>query len=375
MNTQKVMHITTGLNDGGAEATLYRLVCADDATRHHVVSLMGLGKYGQLLLDAGASVTCLDMRRGALSLRGIWVLRRLLVDTHPDVVQTWMYHGDLLGGVVARLCNVRRICWGIHHTVLESGKSSRLTILIAKLNAKLSGWVPDSIVCCAERARAVHAGIGYRRDKMVVIPNGYDLEMFCPDAGAREKLRADWGVGPNIFLIGMVSRLDPQKDHGNLLSALEVLARLGVPFMCVLVGHGLGAENVEFASVVEEKGLQPHVLLLGQRTDIPAVMSALDLHVLSSRSEAFPNVLAEAMACGTPCVSTDVGDAGLILGDTGWIVPARDGARLAEAVVLAYEEHKDENKWRGRQIAARVRVEENFSVERMVQAYRSVWNG
>lgn len=370
-----MIHVITGLNDGGAEAVLYRLVCADGAVRHHVVSLMGRGKYGQLLEDAGAQVTCLDMGRGIPSLKGVWLLVRVLAATKPEVVQTWMYHGDFLGGVVARLANIRRICWGVHHTVLEPGKSSRLTNLIAKLNARLSGWVPDAIVCCAEKARAVHAELGYRRNKMVVIPNGYDLERFRPDAQVREKLRGDWGIGSKTFLIGMVSRLDPQKDHENLLNALQVLAGRGVPFVCVLVGAGLGEDNDRLVAVVEKKGLARHVRFLGQRADIPAVMSALDLHVLSSMSEAFPNVLAEAMACGTPCVSTDVGDASVIVGDTGWIVPARDGGKLAEAVLRAYEEHECESRWKERQAAARARVESNFSVERMVQAYRSVWYG
>ncbi len=371
----KVLHITTGLNDGGAEAVLYRLVCHDGPERHHVVSLMDEGKYGPLLRQAGARVTCLNMPRRRLTLKGLWRLWRLLRTDRPDVVQTWMYHGDLVGGVIARLAGVRRVCWGIHHTTLEPGKSARTTIWIAHLNARLSRWVPHAIVCCAEKAREVHAALGYAADKMVVIPNGYDLGQFRPDREARERLRREWQIADGTFLIGMVGRFDPQKDHGNLIAALSRLTQRGMPFVCVLVGKDLLPDNPSISQQIAAHGLGENVRLLGQRTDIPAVMNALDVHVLSSSyGEAFPNVLAEAMACGTPCVATDVGDAAQIVGETGWVVPPRDPDALADAIQAAWTEwSRQKGRWGLRQQAARQRVAERFSIERMTEAYRAIW--
>ncbi len=368
-----VFHVITGLSDGGAEAVLYRLCSGDVIGRHHVVSLMDRGKYGPLLEAAGVPVTCLGMPQGRITLDGLWRLWRLLRHERPQVVQTWMYHGDLIGGLVARLAGVRWVIWGIRHSTLEPGKSRRATIVIARLNALLSHCVPKKIVCCAERAREVHHALGYACDKLVVIPNGYDLGRFRPDSVARSQLRSEWGVDDETPLLGMVGRFDPQKDHETLLHALSRLKETGTRFRCVLVGRGMDEGNAQLAAWLERYGLRADVTLLGQRSDVPAVMSALDVHVLSSSAEAFPNVLAEAMACGTPCVTTDVGDARAIVGDTGWAVPPLDARQLAFSLGVALAAREDAVLWEMRCDAARNRVEQNFSLGKMIASYHDVW--
>lgn len=372
----RVHHIITGLNDGGAEATLYRLCTVDSIHRHSIISLMDGGKYCRLLEKAGIQVVCLNMPRGRLTASGVWRLWRLLRTERPDVVQTWMYHADLIGGIVAKFAGVPRIIWGIHHTILEPGKSRRMTMLIARINAWLSHWVPTAIVCCAERAREVHQALGYDAYKMSVIPNGYDLQRFRPDEESRRRLRTEWGVIDAQFLIGMVGRFDPQKDHENLLRALAMLKRNVIPFRCVLVGRDMDTANSQLEAWLAEYKLVDEVLLLGQQSDIPAVMNALDLHVLSSSAEAFPNVLPEAMACGTPCITTDVGDAAYIVGDTGWVVAPGKSEELSKAIELASAEFFDPQPfaWRERCADARVRVAAHFNVGRMVEAYQTVWN-
>lgn len=367
-----ILHVITGLGDGGAEAVLYRLCIADRHRVHRVVSLMEDGKYGPLLRQAGVKVCCLGMPQGRLTLTGLWRLWRLLRSEPPALVQTWMYHADLVGGVLARLAGVRRVFWGVHHSTLQPGKSRRSTLLVARLNALLSRWVPAGIVCCAETAAAVHRSLGYAAARITVIPNGYELERFKPDPLARQRLRAQWGEGA---LIGMVGRFDPQKDHDNLLHALALVRRSDPGVRCVLVGRGLDEANAVLLALLERHGLHGQVLLLGQRDDVPAVMNALDLHVLSSLSEAFPNVLAEAMACGTPCVTTDVGDAGLIVGDTGWVVPPADAHALAQAILAALQMRTAAaDAWQRRRNAARSRVATRFGLERMVSNYHAVWN-
>jgi glycosyltransferase involved in cell wall biosynthesis len=141
----------------------------------------------------------------------------------------------------------------------------------------------------------------------------------------------------------------------------------------VLAGTGCSDDNAALVAQIKDHGFQGAVRLLGRRGDIPAIMNALDLHVLSSRSEAFPNVVAEAMACGTPCVVTDVGDAALIVGNTGWVVPPRDPERLAEAIVEALRERTDAKQWQSRSRAARQRILNEFSLEDMVERYHRVW--
>lgn len=368
----KVLHIITGLGDGGAEAVLDRLISHDAQDEHHVVSLTGLGKYGPLLAERGVAVTALQMPRGRLTWAGVRGLWRAVRQVRPDVIQTWMYHADLLGGVAGRLAGVP-VVWGVHNTTLEPGRSSRGTIVVARLCGWLSRRLPRRIVACAQAAVTVHAGLGYDRNRMVVIPNGYDLARFCPDANARARLRREWAVPDDVPLLGMVARFDPYKDHLTCIAALRRLRQSGRAFRAVLVGTGVDDANPALVQAVRAADLSEEVRLLGPRADIPAVMSALDVHVLSSSAEAFPNVLAEAMACGTPCVATDVGDAAVIVGETGWVVPPRDAVALAGALEQALQAWQDASGWRARQQACRQRIEQRYSIEAMVQRYRSVW--
>ena len=372
-HSASVFHIITGLNDGGAEGVLYRLCIFKSGYRHHVISLMGEGKYGPLLLKHDVSVTCLNMQRGRISFSGLLRLCWLLLEERPQVVQTWMYHADIIGGVTARLVGVPNVFWGIRHTTLDVKHSRWSTILVAKLCAWLSFSIPAGIVCCAQTAAAVHRGLGYQANKLHVIPNGYDLERLTRDQQARADLKKEWGVPSELPLLGMVGRFDAQKDHQNLLVALNDLKKQGVRFRCAFVGRGLESANPRLDAWLSEYDLKDEILLLGPRTDIPAVMSALDIHVLSSAfGEAFPNVLAEAMACGTPCVTTDVGDAALIVGRTGWVVPPGDATALADAILAALAESAAKRESRGE--AARNRIEANFSLSRMARGYHAIWS-
>ena len=372
----KFLHIITGLNDGGAEAVLYRLCQLDRGNQHTVISLMDMGKYGSLLTEIGVVVYTLDFPIGRMNLSGIAKLYNLIRVLKPDVVQTWMYHADLIGGVVARLAGVKIIVWGVHHTTLVKGESKRSTILIAKLNAFLSSFVPKKIIYCAQKSREVHESIGFKSSKGVVVPNGYNISDFQPSENGRINFRKSLGVSDQVFLIGHVGRYDPQKDHKNLLAAISKLKKPAIPFKVVMVGTNLQPSNDALFDIVGEYKLTDDIFLLGRRNAIPNAMNGFDLFVLSSAfGEAFPNVLNEAMACGTPCVTTDVGDAGVIVGDTGWVVEPRNPQQLASAIEMAIvESQTDKHAWLERKIAARNRIVENFSIELMVESYKKVWN-
>lgn len=370
----KVLHVITGLEDGGAEAILYRLCVQTRAHRHVVVSLMDEGKYGPLLIAAGVKLQCLKMPRGRVIVSGLRQLWRLVRRERPDVVQTWMYHADVIGGVVARLAGVRNVCWGIHHGNLTPGTVKKTTRLMARLSAALSAWVPAHIVCCSQKAAENHQQLGYSAAKFRLIPNGYDLSHLAPDAAAGQRLRRELSLPASVPVLGTVARFDVQKDHATLLDALGRLKRRGHAFHCLLVGAGMDTANETLTGWLHQHDVTDRITLLGRRTDIPAIMNALDIHVLSSLGEAFPNVLAEAMACGTPCVTTDVGDAALIVGDTGWVVPPQDAAALSGALESALAALAgDPAVWRARRQEARRCIEENFAIERMASLYETVW--
>lgn len=367
------MHIITGLNNGGAEGVLFRLCKHDKKNEHIVISMMDMGKYGSMLLESGIEVVCLNLSPGSVTLAGIRKLYKIIKQNKPDVVQTWMYHADLIGGVIAKFAGVKNIFWNIRHSVLVKGKSKRSTILIAKFCSWISPFIPKQIICCANKALEVHAKKGYQRKKMVVIGNGYELDKFTPNSQLALDTRNALMLNENVVLLGMVGRYDPLKDHTNLLAALSQLKHQ-FDFKCLLVGKDLSATNNELISEIEKQGLQSHIVLLEQRNDIPAIMNALDLHILSSSSEAFPNVIAEAMACGTPCVSTDVGDAALIVGEAGWVVPAQDSRQLASAITQALTLKQDSLQWLELQNQARNRILEHFNIETMINKYHDVWN-
>ncbi|WP_144630686.1 glycosyltransferase family 4 protein [Bordetella genomosp. 13] len=370
-----ILHVITGLGQGGAEAVLFRLaVHPVQPVRHIVVSLTDEGIYGARLRTAGIEVHTLDMPRSRVTLAGLRALHALMKRIQPQVVQTWMYHADLIGGVVARVAGIRAVAWGVRNSGAHLERSSGSARLVLKLCALLSGRVPRAIVCAAQDAAERHRELGYRADRMVVISNGYDLARFTPDAEARERMRALWRVAPEVPLAGCVARWDPLKDHRNLLQAIGRLVREGRDhgLQCVLIGRGMATSNAELADLIDAEGLRGRVLLAGPSDDVPAVMNALDMHVLSSCAEGFPNVVAEAMACGTPCVVTDVGDAAFILGDGGPVAPPEQPAALADAI----EAVLDQLAVRGRDavgLAGRQRVLEMFDLQRMVDAYVEVW--
>jgi glycosyltransferase involved in cell wall biosynthesis len=370
----KVVHIITCLDQGGAEAVLFRLATSPsvNSSAHTVISLQGLGFYGPKLASQNVRVFALDMPRGKVTLSGVLRLFRLLRKLRPDVVQTWMYHSDLIGGVIARLAGISNVVWGIRHANLDRDKNSRMTLLVARACAFLSKRVPRKIVCCSERAAQVHAQAGYDASRFELIANGYDLTRFRPDVEARRRMRAAWSVPDEQVVIGCVARWDVQKDHPNLLNAVSRLVNGGFDGLCVLVGRGMTDENAALVSLIEQLGLKAHVRLLGPSDDVPGVMNALDLNVLSSSGEAFPNVLAEAMACGVPSVTTDVGDAAMIVGDTGWVVEPMNADALADGLRIALTEVLSPARARRAQRCRR-RVEEQFQLSKMVAGYDAVW--
>lgn len=325
-----------------------------------------------MLQSQGIQVTTLNISPIIPSLFSFAQLIKILRKERPDVVQTWMYHADFLGGLAARLAGIDAVVWGIRHSTLEPGKSKRTTIWIAKILGMISKWIPKRIAVNAKSALDVHLNMGYFQKKMCLIPNGYDLTKFKPNIENDDFSQRDVQIDRSISLIGMVGRFNPQKDHLNLIQALAIIHSRKILFQCLLIGDDVDDNNHFLTKKINELNLLDTVRLTGSRTDIPMVMNSLDLHVLSSSSEAFPNVVAEAMACGTPCVVTDVGDAAYIVGDTGWIVPPKDPEALANAIMAALAE-KGAESWDIRCKKARARIEENFSIERMVQSYHELW--
>jgi glycosyltransferase involved in cell wall biosynthesis len=372
----KLTHIISGLSTGGAEMMLYKLLSAWDHRQDEigVVSLTDRGVLGDRIEKLGFAVRALGLPRGRPSLPGMIRLARWLRQRPPNVLQTWMYHSDLVGGLAAKLAGRIPVVWGVRNGLLEPNSSKRLTIWTAKTCACLSRVLPKKIVCVSEAARQFHVNMGYAEDRMAVIPNGFDLAVFKPNPAARVSVGQELRLPASAVLVGLIARFDPQKDHQNLVQAASIVTNSRREVYFVLCGDGVTAGNQQLHDWIIAGGLVGRFHLLGRRDDIPRLTAALDIAVNSSFGEAFPNVLGEAMACCVPCVATDVGDSAMIIGDTGKVVPPKDPQRLAEALNSMIELGVAGRKQLGEK--ARRRVQENFDLsvirDRYAALYREV---
>lgn len=368
----RVVHVIVGLGVGGAELMLRRLLLAQRRSAPHVhstvVSLTTLGPVGQRLRAEGVEVLALGMRSPLQMPLLLWRLRRWLGAHRPDLVQTWMVHADLLGGLAARWAGVRALVWGIRTT--DFSLTPPATRLVRWLCARLSARVPHTIVCAAEASRRAHVAAGYDAGRMVVIPNGFELAALQPDAARGRRLRAEWGVADDELLVGSVGRFNRAKDQANFVAAAGRLAARHPRCRFVLVGRGNSDDNAALQQWMAAAGLGGRLRLVGERADVPACLDAMDVFVLPSRSEGFPNVLGEAMAMAKPCVATDVGDAAWLLGEAGRVVPAGDSQALADAVDAVLCLPVGARQALGQR--ARARLVAEFSMERACERFTSL---
>lgn len=340
----------------------------------HVISLTTLGDIGPKIQALGVPVEALEMRPGVVPnpLRLLSLARRLRA-LKPGVVHTWMYHSDFFGGLAAHLAGVPAIVWAIRHGNLNPQTNKSTTLQVVKACAVLSRWIPDRVLCCSEVSRQLHVDYGYKNDKMEVIPNGFDLSRFKPDASARDDIRQELGMQTNVPLVGLIGRFDQQKNHYGFLQAVGLLHKKMPEVHFILAGALVDESNTEMILAIKQSGISEVTHLLGQRSDVFRLMAALDVLASSSISEAFPNVLGEAMACGVPCAVTDVGDSAYIVGDTGRVVQSGDMAGLATAMEDLLTLSKSKRKALGER--ARARVSDNFEIGQVVKRYEAFYEG
>lgn len=370
----RILHVITDLNVGGAEMMLYRLLQTPELKHysHEVVSLTDLGVIADRLQQVGIRSRALGMTRVPSPVK-VLRLARLVRQIRPALVQTWMYHANLVGGVAARMAGNTRVVWTIHSSRLDPKRARRSTLWTVALGAKLSHRVPDSIVAVSRTSRDHHVAAGYDPEKFVVLPNGFDLELYRPDLTSRHQVREELGLEQSTVLIGLIARMDPVKDHFGFVRAAALLAKRQPNVRFLFCGDGATQNNAELVSAIREAGLLSRFLLLGRRDDVPRVMNSLDIATLCSASgEAFPLVIGEAMACGVPCVVTDLGDCAHLVGNTGRVVSPQNPGALSLAwqqlVCLGPE---------GRQhlgLQARQHIEMHFSLSRIAADYAALYS-
>ncbi len=363
-----VLHVITGLESGGAERSLFNLLTSRvDADWHHsVVSLSGLGHYGAILQREGIDVCALNMRNIFEVTQLPKRLTEAITRSKIDIVQGWMPHGNVMASIIASVIRCRvRLAWNIRQSLYDPGDEKFLTRGLIR-GLKTISRQPDVIIYNSHQAREHHEALGFSQDRAVVIPNGFDVEHWRPDQMRRVNTRTTLGVGEDAIILGFVGRFDPLKNIPGFMLACAKAMEIEPALHVVLAGKGLTTSNPALAPLF---AMLPsgRVHALGRRADIEEVMPAFDFFCLSSVSEAFPNVIGEAMASGLPCIATDVGDCARLVADTGRIVPRGDVEALALAIADMVRLGDAERTKLG--MAARQRIAESFSLAATTEAY------
>lgn len=329
-----VAHVITGLGSGGAEGFLARLVpaLASHNVTGTVFSLTDDGVHGEELRSQGSEVCPLGLRVNRPDPRIPVRLVRHLRDIRPDVVMTWLYDADIVGGIAARLAGIP-VVWNIRQSAMGPEAPTRHHLLL-RSEVLLSRVLPRRIICVSQSAKDDHVAVGFPAQRMVVIHNGVDVERFQPNSAARTAVRQELGIPSHAMVIGHVARFDPQKDHATMLRAAAEVIRRRPGTKLLMCGDGIEISNGQLRTLIDLVGIDERAIhLLGVRRDIERLMAAVDVAVSSSIHEGLSNAIAEAMACGVPCVATATGDATKLISDSGMVVPTQDPRALAEAIL------------------------------------------
>ncbi|MBZ5603664.1 MAG: glycosyltransferase [Acidobacteriia bacterium] len=366
-------HLITGLCAGGAEIMLLRLLSATDRSRFDVdvISMMEIGITGEKIRGLGFRVRTLEMERERPSPLALTKLVSWLRRDRPQILATWMYHANFLGSLVAPLAGGMPVVWGLHHGFLDVSLERRRTILVARACGWMSRHLAAKVICCSECTRQQHIPLGYDPSKMVVIRNGFDLDLFQPERGRRDEVRRELQIPADAPILFQAGRFHPEKDYRTLVEAAAILHQRVPEARFVLCGHDVTWKNETLAGWIDRAGLRDSFRLLGRRDDIPRLLNAADIASSSSVGEAFSLAIGEAMCCEIPCVVTDVGDSAFEVGDTGRVVPSRSPQAFADAwaSLLAMSQADRAELGRG----ARRRIEQNFSLPVVTAQYEQLY--
>ncbi len=360
----KLVFVITALGTGGAQMMLYKFLTRINRSYYSpiVISLISEGIFVERIRDLDIPVKTLGMKPGGYNPLILFRLRQMLVEIQPDIIQGWMYHANLAAQLAKFLSNQKTpVFWSIHHSV-DSLKAEKLALAATiKLTALFSSKA-EKVVFSAKKGQKQHIQLGYDPNNATAIGDNFDLAKYKPVSNPQFDLRSSLNLPNDTILIGSVARYHPMKDHANLIDGAGILIANNPQVHFVLVGPNVDQQNPALSAQITKLGIAKQVHLLGERQDIPDLMTSFDIFTTSSAyGESFPNVLGEAMSCQIPCVATDIGDSQTIIGDTGVVVPAKNPQALADAwhklIILGQEGRQNLGK------QARKRIQTNFNLD------------
>ncbi|MFZ1570112.1 MAG: glycosyltransferase [Thiolinea sp.] len=375
INGFELAYIITSLSMGGAQKVLLGLLANSQLKEKPplVISLLKTEGLQAEFASLGVEVFYVELEKPNLILKKISELKRLIAKRQIRLLYSFLHHANLFAILLSIVCSKPKllVIWGLHDTPLKNLYTRWQHRALFWLGVRLS-HLPKKIILVSERSRQRYIEVGYPAASMELIPNGVAVPALQAEQtlADRQAVRAELGLAPTAILIGSLTRAVPEKALPVMLDAFARLSQIYDAHL-LLVGEGVDSDNTELQAQITALQLQNKVHSLGIRHDPQRLIRAFDIATLSSRSEAFPLFLVEAMALGVPCVATDVGDIGLILGGNGILVPAGDAERLAEAwqQVLSWPELERQQQME----QAWTHIQANFSLERMQQHHLKVF--
>lgn len=377
MILKKVLHIITDLEQGGAEGVLYRLVKFDTSNQHIVISLMSEGHFGKLMQESGIKVYTLNNSRGSFGFSGLKLLNRIIKQEKPNLIQTWLYHADLIGSFVGALNGIN-VYWSIHLSNLSYNSTRLTTFILIRLLAALSYFIPKKIIFCSFSSMKNHFQIGYSKSKAIYIPLGFNHDNYYFKDDIRDQFRSFLKLKNHELVIGCVARWDLQKDHNNLFKAISFLKDkpyFGNLRIC-LAGYEMTNDNDSLLRLINLNNLNKEMFLfLGSFLEINQVYNGIDILVLSSKGESFPNVIFEGMLTSVPIISTDVGDVKALFGDLITIVPPSNSKNLSVELDKKILYMISNLNKREQDLNENVRHRlQPFTLKKMAHEYNNLWS-
>jgi glycosyltransferase involved in cell wall biosynthesis len=369
----KIVHIIAALNIGGAEMMLNKLLphMRKDRFENIVITLKEKGELSEDFESQNIRVYNVGGMGGILRISVLIRSLKILREINPDIIQGWLAHGNFVAQIASIFLPYRlSTLWNIRYTALPKPETKNSTLLIIKLLSLLSS-LPQKIIFNSKAGAEDHCRMGYRSDKSCIIPNGFDTKLFSPSEKNRSCVRLELNIPEEAVLIGLIGRFNPLKDHSCFLKAGEKLLSNKREIFFLLAGREVDWQNWQLKQFIEKLGMSEKVFLLGERRDVHRITAAFDIAACSSVAEGFPNVIGEAMSCGIPCVVTDVGDSAWLVGDSGMVVPPRNHEALCEAWLKLIEMGSAKRRVLGEK--ARKRIENNFSIQKVVKKYEQLY--
>jgi glycosyltransferase involved in cell wall biosynthesis len=378
----KIVHIINSLKKGGAEGNLYRL-CKIQKKKYKnkidiiIITLIDNGYYEYELKKKGIKIISLRINEKNKIfdfIKKITKLRKYIKKINPDIIQSWMYHSNFLTMFIPKKYH-NKIFWNIRHSELNLKISKKMTILLSIICGLFSRFVPKKIIYCSEKSIKFHENNQfYSKKKTRLIDNGYSDKIYYPSNNLRSNFRKKNKIKKTDIILGYAGRYAKQKNIESLLNAFSKIVKNYSNVHLYMVGKEINLQNKELINIMSGLNIKDKIVLLNEQKNLVEFYNGIDLLVLTSHSESFPNVIAEAMLCSTPVLASNAGCSKKIIDKYGFVLNKNDYLSITKGLKRSINilENKKGN-WKSLKKNVRSQIKNKFSIEKMAHNYSENW--